>query len=122
MAIYPSVGLLTFEEEKKTPKTMVLFEKLRIMCGDGRVSAHESTDETAVLCLAHLIIALSVVLIASEIAKFWLGQTDCHAASGCVNRVYCPSPVAAPMLPRGFLNARRWASKGPSNGYEFVRG
>jgi len=43
--------------------------KLRIMIRDGRVSAHEPTDETAVLCLAHLSVALSFVLIVSEIAK-----------------------------------------------------
>jgi hypothetical protein len=30
-----------------------------IMIGDGRVSAHEPTDETAVLCLAHFSVALS---------------------------------------------------------------
>jgi len=42
---------------------------MRIIIGDGRVSAHEPTDETAVLCLAHFSVALSFVLIVTGIAK-----------------------------------------------------
>ena len=37
--------------------------------GVGRASAQKPTDETAVLCFAHLFNALSFVLTASEIAK-----------------------------------------------------
>ncbi len=42
---------------------------MRIIIRDGQVSALEPTAETAVLCLAHLSVALSFFLIVSEIAK-----------------------------------------------------